>query len=137
MSWIAPPAAKRDSAAWMVVDAVGRGIGAERQFRLQRLDMGIDFDVRAEFVADLVLQRVGDVVRRRQRHVAVDFEVDADGQLAAEVVHRDVMDGEAGIAGDHHDAFAHAFIVARDRHRGEGQVGVAERLADRGLRRAA
>ena len=46
-----------------------------------------------------------------------------------------MMDGEAGIARDHHDALAHALIVARDRHRGEGEVGVAERLADRLLRR--
>ena len=67
-------------------------------------------------------------------HVAVDFEVDADRQLAAEIVHGDMVDGEAGIAGDHHDALAHALIVARDRHRGEGQVGVAERLADGVLR---
>ena len=31
-------------------DAVGCGIGAQRQFRFQRFDMGIDFDVLAEFV---------------------------------------------------------------------------------------
>ena len=55
---------------------------------------------------------------------------------AAEVVHRDVVDGEAGIARDHHDALAHALIVARDRHCGEGEVGVAECLADRVLRLA-
>ena len=62
-----------------------------------------------------------------QRHVAVDLEVDADGELAAEVVHGDMVDGKAGIARDHHDALAHALIVERDRHRGEGDVGIAER----------
>ena len=45
-----------------------------------------------------------------------------------------MMDGEAGIASDHHDALAHALIVARDRHRREGEVGVAEHLADGILR---
>ena len=89
--------------------------------------MGIDFDVLAEFVADIALELMGDVVGRGQRHLAIDFEVDADGELAAKVVHGDMVDGEAGIAGDHHDALAHAFIVARDRHGGEGQVGIAER----------
>ena len=65
-----------------------------------------------------------------QRHVAVDLEVDADRQLVAEIVHGDVMDGETGIAGDHHDAFADAFVVARDRYRGECQIGIAESAAD-------
>ena len=39
------------------------------------------------------------------------------------------------LPGDHHDAVAHALIVARDRARGVGQVGVADRRADRLLRR--
>ena len=69
-----------------------------------------------------------------ERHLAVDFEVDADGQLAAEVVHGDMVDGDARVARDHHDALAHALIVARDRHRGEGQVGIAERFRDGLLR---
>jgi len=73
----------------------------------------------------------GDVVGRVKRHIAVDLEVDADGQLAAEIVHRDVVDGEPGIAGDHHDAFADALVVARDRHRRERQVGIVEHAADR------
>src|ERR1700733_9305061 len=85
--------------------------------------MGVDFDILAEFFADVAFQLMGDVVGGCQGHIAVDFEVDADGQLAAEIVHGDVMDGETGIARDHHDAFAHALIVARDRHRGEGEVG--------------
>ena len=134
MSWIAPSAAKRDSADLDGLDALGRGIGAERQFRFQRLDMGVDLDVLAEFLADVPLQLLGDVVGGVQRHLAVDFEVDADGELAAEIVHGDMVDGEAGIAGDHHDALANALVVARDRHRGEGQVGVVERACDRGLR---
>ena len=68
-------------------------------------------------LADVPLQFMGDGVGRGERHIAVDLEVDADGQLAAEIVHGDVVDGEPGIAGDHHDAFAHALVVARDRHR--------------------
>ena len=129
MSWMAPSAAKRDSAALMVSTRVGCCVGAVRQFRLQRLDVGVDLDVLAKILADAPLQLVGDVVGRRQRHLAVDLEVDRDGQLAAEVVHGDMMDRQPRIAGDHHDALAHALIVARDRHRGEGEVGVAERLA--------
>jgi hypothetical protein len=35
---------------------------------------------------------------RCKLHVAVDLEVDADDQLLAEVVHGDMVDGEAGIA---------------------------------------
>ena len=65
MSWIAPSAAKRDSAALMVSTRVGRGVGAVRQFRLQRLDMGVDLDVLAEILADAALQFMGDVVRGR------------------------------------------------------------------------
>src|ERR1700738_1304733 len=67
------------------LDAVGRGVGANRQFRFQRLDVGVDFDVLAERLADVAFELMGDVVRRRQRHVAVDLEVDADGELAGEV----------------------------------------------------
>src|SRR5579883_1617490 len=36
------------------------GIAAERQLRLQRLDMGVDLDIGTEFLADLLLQAVGD-----------------------------------------------------------------------------
>ena len=49
---------------------------------------------------------------------------------------RAVMDGEPGVAGDHHDAFADAFVIARDRHRGESQVGVVQGARDRVLRLA-
>ena len=77
----------------------------------------------------LHLQSVRDVVRRAERHGAVDLEVDADGQPAAEIVHGDMVHGEAGTARDHHDLVAHAFIVARHRHGGESEVGIAERLA--------
>jgi len=43
----------------MVFHAVERSIGAMRQFRFQRLDVGVDLDVLAEFVADVPLQLVG------------------------------------------------------------------------------
>jgi len=77
---------------------------------------------------------MGDTMRRGQIHIAVDLEVDRDSELAAEIVHSDVVDGEAGIAGDHHDAFADALVVARHRYRGKCQVGVAERPGDGILR---
>ena len=112
-------------------DALRRGITTHRQFRFQRLDVGIDFDVLAEFLADVPFKLVGDGVGCGERHIAVDLEIDADGQLAAEIVHGDVVDRETGIAGDHHDTFAHTLIVARDRHGGERQVGIAERFGDR------
>ncbi len=118
------------------LDAVGRGVGAERQFGFQRFDMGVDLNVLAELVADVPLQLMGDGVGVVERHLAVDLEVEADGEFLAEVVHGDMVDGEAGIAGDHHDAFAHTLIVARHRYRGERQVGIAERLCDRLLRPA-
>ena len=51
-------------------------------------------------------------------------------------MHGDVVHGEAGVARDHHDALTHALIAARDRHGGEGQIGIAERGADRLLRLA-
>ena len=113
------------------LDAVRRGVATQRQFRFQRLDVGVDLDVLAELVADAALQLMGDVVGGGERHLAVDLEIDADGELAAEIVHGDVVDGEAGIAGDHHDAFADALIVARHRHGGECQIGVVERARDR------
>src|SRR5664280_2245165 len=68
--------------------------------------------------------------------VSIDLEVDRDREPVAEIVHGDVVDGETGVARDHHDAFAHALIVARDRHGGECQVGIIERVFDRGLRLA-
>ena len=75
-SWIAVSAAKRFSAASMACDAVGCGVGAERQFRFQRLDVGVDLDVLAEFVEDVALEFLGDVVGGVERHLAVDLEVD-------------------------------------------------------------
>src|ERR1700704_7196617 len=116
------------------LDTIGRGIGTQRQFRLQGLDVGVDLDILAEFLADAALQLMGNFVRGRQRHLAVDFEVDAHGELAAEVMHGNMVDGETGIAGDHHDAFAYALIVARDRHGGECQVGIAKQFCHRVLR---
>ena len=55
---------------------LGRRVGAVRQLRLQRLDMGVDLDVLAELLADAALEIVGDVVGGDQLHVAVDLEVD-------------------------------------------------------------
>ena len=48
------------------------GIDAERQFRLQRLDVDVDLDVLAELLLDVALQRVGDVMGVLELHVGVD-----------------------------------------------------------------
>ncbi len=128
MSWIAPPAANRVSAALMVSTRSGAA----------SVPHGSSGSSGSIWVSTSTSSPKSSRIARSsswamscaamQRHVAVDLEVDADDQLAAEVVHGDVVDGEPGIARDHHDAFAHALIVARHRHRGEGEVGVAERL---------
>src|SRR6266404_6761265 len=60
------------------LDAIGCGIAAQRQFRLQRLDMAVNLDVLAKFLANVTLQSMGDAVRLNECHLAVDFEVDAD-----------------------------------------------------------
>src|SRR5690349_5805688 len=67
------------------LDAVGRGVGAERQLGFQGFDMGIDLDLGAELVADVALEIPGDVMSGSQRHVAVDLEVDAYDQFAGEI----------------------------------------------------
>ena len=46
------------------LDPFRRGIDAERQFRFQRLDVGVDLDVLAELLPDVALQPVGDVMGR-------------------------------------------------------------------------
>src|ERR1700750_1600772 len=61
MSWISPASpAKRGAAVAATarqrrldgLDASGRGVGAMRQFRLERLDMSVDLDILAEILAD-------------------------------------------------------------------------------------
>ena len=79
--------------------------------------MGIDFDVLAEFFADVALQFMGHGVGRGERHIAVDLEIDADGQVAAEIVHGDVVDARPELRAITL-MFAHTLVVARDRHGG-------------------
>ena len=43
-----------------------------------------------------------------------------------------MVNGEARIVRDHHDAVAHGLVVASDGDGGEGEVGVAERLVTAG-----
>ena len=88
--------------------------------------MRVHLGLRAELEADVVLQPMRDRMGVHQRHVAVDLQVDADRQFCSEVVHGDVVNREPRIAGDHHDALADAFVVVRDRYRGECQIGLAE-----------
>ena len=74
-------------------DALGRRLAA-RGVGLQRLDMGLDLDLGAELLAQRRFQPVGDVVRAAKRQLAVDLEIERHRQLAADVVHGDVMHGE-------------------------------------------
>jgi hypothetical protein len=88
--------------------------------------MRIDLDIGAEFIANGMFKLVCDVMGLVQGHVAIDLEIDADRQLLAEVVHGDMVDCEAGVAGNHHDPVPDAFIAARHGYRREGQVGIVE-----------
>ena len=47
----------------------------------QRLDMGLDFDAGAEFVAHGVFEPARDVMRGRQRQGAFDFEIGGNREL--------------------------------------------------------
>jgi len=114
MSWIVPSAANFTSAARMASHPIRRGIGPERQFRFQRFRYGCR------------LRRPSPNSSRMLRSswwamswAAISVispstsRVDADGELVAEIVNGDMMDREAGIAGNHHDAFADALVCPR------------------------
>jgi hypothetical protein len=108
-------------------------VDANGQFGLQRLDVGVDLDIFPEFVPDVPLQLMGDAVGCCERHVAVDLKIDADGQSPAEIVHGHMVHGQTGIAGNHHDTFTHALVIARDWNCGECQVRIVEHSRDVGL----
>ena len=111
-------------------DALGRRL-APRGVGLQRLDVGLDLDVGAEFLAQRRFQPVGDVVRAAERQLAVDLEIERHRQLAADVVHGDVMHGERLVARDHHDALDHELVVERARRGGDADLGAGQGGADR------
>ena len=78
-----------------------------------------------EWVSSIHTLEPGDILATGTNHRGLNAFMDGD-----------VVDGEAGIACDHHDALAHALIVARDRHRGETCViigGVAAGLGNQNL----
>ena len=106
----------------------GGGVAPGQHVGRQRLDMGLDFDVRAELVAHRLFEPARDVMRGGERLRALDFEIGRDRQLPGDRLHRDVVDGEPEVARDHHDAFAHGFVVerarlGRDRDFGRRQFG--------------
>ena len=57
----------------------------------ERLDMRLDLDVGAEFVADRRLEFRGDGVSAADRHGSVELDVDADGEALADLLGDDVM----------------------------------------------
>ena len=56
--------------------------------------MGLDLDLGAELVAERGFEPVGDVVRRAERQLAVDLEIERDRQPALDGVDGDVMHRE-------------------------------------------
>ena len=58
----------------------GGRFAARRVLRLQRLDVGFDFDAGAELGGDRVFQPVRHVVGGAQRELAVDLQVERDRQ---------------------------------------------------------
>ena len=97
---------------------------------LQRLDVGLDLDLGAELVAQRRLQPVGDIVRRAERELALDLEIERDGTLAADVVHGDVMHRETLVARDHHDALLDRLGVERARRDRDDRLGAGQVGAD-------
>ena len=75
-------------------DPLRRRFAAGGLRRLQRLDMGLDLDRGAEFLAERRFEPVGDVVGGAERKPAVDLEIERDRELAADVVHGDMVHGE-------------------------------------------
>ena len=78
--------------------------------RLQRLDMALDFDVGAEFAADLALEPGDDLMRIAMRHAAVDFDVETDRGPRIDFLNGDVMDRHMAFGRDQKNAFEHCFV---------------------------
>src|SRR6185312_12623729 len=120
-------------------DALRRRFASGDILRLQRLDMRLDLDMRAELGLDRAFQRVSHVVCGAQRQSAVDLEVERDREPVVQVVHHHVMHGEGAVARDHHHAVEYGFVVERDGMRGHDRLGAghlaAQRRADRVLDR--
>lgn len=76
-----------------------------------RFDVAFDFHIGAELVADRVLQVSCPVMRLAQCHGAIDLEVEADREPAADLLGVEMVDGEVPPAGDEHDLLEHGFAV--------------------------
>src|SRR4051812_9315511 len=103
----------------------------------ERLDVGVDLDVRTEFGPDRRLQAVRLPMRRFQAHAAVYLKIEADAEPAAEVLHHDVVDEHAPARGDQHDALQDRLVIERSRLRRYRDLGTGklpfERAADLAL----
>src|SRR6266702_8881210 len=56
--------------------ALARSIAAALSVGLQRLDVGVDLDLRAELLGNRRFERAGDVVGGAERKLAIDFEIE-------------------------------------------------------------
>ena len=63
---------------------------------------------------------------RRSGKLAVDLEIERHRQLAADVVHGDVVHRERLVAGDHHDPLDHGLVVERARRGGDADLGAGQ-----------
>ena len=108
--------------------------------RFQRLDVALDFEAPAEFVADRMFERGDHFVRLAERQAPVHFGIEADGLALPERLHGDVMDRHLAAVGDEQHAVDHRFVVEGDglRRDHEARVrvisrdGIGDRLLDRG-----
>ena len=96
--------------------------------------MGVDFDIAAKFLGEKPLELRRDFVGLRQRHGAVDFEIEAYGSALADELHGEVVDGERPAPRGKHHLVEDAFIVERHRvggHRNiRGPIVPLDRLRD-------
>ena len=61
-----------------------------------------------------------------KRQLAVDLEIERHRQLAADVVHGDVVHRQRLVAGDHHDPLDHGLVVERARRSGDADLGAGQ-----------
>ena len=117
-------------------DACSRGVAAGEHVGRQRLDVGLDLDVGAKFVAHRLFEAARDIVRGGERQRSSTSRSSDTDKPSGNRLHGDVVDGEAAIARDHHDALAHRFVIERARLGGDRDFGLRHRGAD-GARRVA
>ena len=102
-------------------------------FRLGRLDVGLDLDVLADFLGDRVFELGGEPMGVAERHRAIDFEIERDGLAPVDVLDGDVVHRQASARGDHQHPLEDRLVVERERIGGDGQFGLRPLSGDPGL----